>query len=226
MRFPLRDFDTSQAANITQEPDQIETLLPPSTEVLPEAVATVAATLYDEEDIKNAKAEAFAAGRAAALEELESVKNMRAQEKIQALRQIVIALAEATRHIERVKQEITQDCALLAYTVAKKITFNLEKHVAASQMIDFIKATITEAMPPAPLIIIVHPKVAGAITEACSSLIAAGEVEVISVEDSDLGDCRLEWDGGEIVRNQQQILSSLEQALQGRELLGITSSRP
>ncbi|UYN98183.1 MAG: hypothetical protein KIT02_09345 [Devosia sp.] len=152
--------------------------------------------------VANAREEAFAEGRAAGARDAEA---MAAQTIAAAAATLATQTAQMTRAFDEALGEQHDEAVGLAMTIGRKLAL----HLVARFPITELKALISECLPSLSgvphLVIRCHPDLADAIRDAAEAQMTssgfAGRLIVMGDPDIRIGDGRLEWADGGLVRD-------------------------
>ncbi|HEY4201869.1 MAG TPA: flagellar assembly protein FliH [Devosiaceae bacterium] len=156
-----------------------------------------------------------AEGRAEGLAEGEKTVSARAAQTLAAAAQTLASRgAEMLAAVDAARAENLRDAVELAASIGRKLASNL----MARQPVAEIETLITECLATldaAPhLVIRCAPELADAVKEIASARMAtssfSGRLVVMGDPEQHLGDCRLEWVDGGLVRNLDAITSQID----------------
>lgn len=164
--------------------------------------------------IADARAEAFAEGRAAGAQDAAA---MAAQTVAAAAGTLATQVADLTRAFDEAIADQHQTTIELAAGIARKLALHLVARYPTAEL----EALISECLPSLTgvphLVIRCNPDLADAIRDSATAMIAssgfAGRLVVMGDPEIRLGDGRLEWVDGGLVRNIAEISNQIDRQI-------------
>lgn len=153
---------------------------------------------YTTQDLEAAKAEGFAAGKAAALGEIEA----RTEQLMQNIAQGTAALLQARHELEN---ETQSEAVLLAYTLARKLAPGLIARVPLAEIEAIVAQVFDERSTEPRLVVRVSDQNLDAVQDRIDRTAVQNgfEGDIILLGEAQMGesDCRVEWADGGVERS-------------------------
>ena len=170
--------------------------------------------LYTADDVAGARAQGYAEGHASACAAAEAQRQafeLRLDQTLGAMTREMGSLLEQTN---AATAEIGRQAALVAAAVGRKLLPRLYRENACAEIEDFITRTFQQLPSDRPVTV----RIATASTCDLASRIAAAaaanglEKSVRMLGDGSMaeGDCRIEWAGGGVLRDQERLWREIE----------------
>ena len=173
--------------------------------------------LYTQADHDAARAEAYAEGEAAGIEQ---AKNDILQHIDTSVTALAAELAKVVERIETIRVEADRRAAELGYAVAKKLARAVSERLPADEVERLLRATLNnlnQFMRPPRLTVWVAPNLTAPIGERAAVLATqsgfSGELRVLPDPAMKAGDCRLEWGDGGAERTAAEIEAAIDEAV-------------
>ncbi len=169
-------------------------------------VAHICKIRWTEEEIDSLKSEARTAG---AEEALGSIATQTAQKNAAAGEQIAAAAAAALSSFEQIKTDIQTEAAKLSLSIAQKLTGALIDLHPREEIDAVIRECLTHLTQEPRLVIRVADTLAtqveNSIQQAASERGMADKIMVVGDHTLQLGDCKVEWSDGELIRSREKL---------------------
>jgi len=211
-----RVFDVEEAPEVEDEtPDADE-----------EAEPEVVVPTFSEEELKAAREDSFAAGKAEGFNEAAAATEQQIAALLEKLSQQFDGLFKAQ---EAADAAILENAISVACAIARKVFPALNERGALTEIEQIAVMAMAKILEEPEVIIIVNPEIEAALNERLGTLVAQagykGEVKIIADEGIVPGDCRIEWNGGGANRDMDALWQEIDEIVE-RNLSGNPPAAP
>lgn len=202
----------------SEEPESDENSAAPAEEIIEEIIPT-----FSQEDVDRAREEGAQRGRDEALKDLEGSLQKKLTDTVAAVEQKLVAIADEQ---DRQKDERTKNAAAIAAVMMRKLFPALNMKNAMAEINHMIEQAIEKTSGEAKIIFHVAEEIKGEVENKISEITATSgrdiEFKVVGSTDIAMGDCKIEWSGGGLVRNQGLIWNEIDEIIE-RNIGAITA---
>ena len=172
--------------------------------------------VYTSEDLARARAEGVALGRAEALAE----RNIELE--IGRLRQatldaIASRMGELLAHSAEASEQAARDAVTIAARIAGKLLPRLYRERACSELQELIAGVLAKISDAPKVVVRISPTLVGELAPMIEASIAGGDLDhrlaVLGDPALEEGDCRIDWSGGGVIRDQALLWREIEALL-------------
>jgi flagellar assembly protein FliH len=182
---------------------------------------------YTSEDMQRARADGIALGRAEAIAEydIERERERRRQDTLDAVAE---RLAELLTKSAQAAEEAGRDALVIAVAVARKLLPRLYREHACSEIEGFVESILARIQDTPTVTVRISPTLVAELAPGIEAAMAASghEKRLRVVGDTAVaeGDCRIEWSGGGIIRDQTILWREIDALM--AECAGSVATRP
>ncbi|MDH5490215.1 MAG: FliH/SctL family protein [Rhodospirillaceae bacterium] len=207
---PIKQEANPAETDESEEPALDENSAAPEEEVIEEIIPT-----FSQEEVDRAKEEGIQLGRDEALKDLEGSLQKKLAETMQALEG---KLADIADEQARQNEERARSAVAIASVMMRKLFPALNMKSAMDEINHMIAQAMEKTSGGTSIVFHVSDQVTGDVETKISELAAlAGrdiEFKVVGSADMALGDCKIEWSGGGLTRNQAQMWNEIDEIIE------------
>jgi flagellar assembly protein FliH len=160
---------------------------------------------YTSQDMQRARADGIALGRAEAIAEYE-IERERERRLQNTLDAVAESFAELLAKSTQAAEEAGRDALVIAGAVARKLLPRLYRERACSEIEGFVESILARIQDEPTVTVRMSPSLVAELAPGIEAAMAAGgrERRLRVAGDAAVaeGDCRIEWSGGGIIRDQ------------------------
>jgi flagellar assembly protein FliH len=168
---------------------------------------------YTSEDIQRARADGIALGRAEAISEYE-IERESEWRRHDTLAAVAERLAELLAKSAQVAEEAGRDALVIAGAVARKLLPRLYRERACSEIEGFVESVLARVQDEPAVTVHISPTLVDALAPTIEAAVAASghekRLRVMGDPAVAEGDCRIEWSGGGIIRDQTALWREID----------------
>ena len=182
---------------------------------------------YTAEDMQRARADGIALGRAEAVAEydIERESERRRQDTLAAVAE---RLAELLARSAQAAEEAGRDALAVAGAVARKLLPRFYQEHACSEIEGFVEGILARTQDEPTVIVRISPTLVADLAPGIEAALAANghekRLRVLADPAVAVGDCRIEWSGGGIVRDQAVLWREIDALM--AECVGAVEAPP
>lgn len=196
------------------------------TDVEEEIIEEVIIPTFSEEEVQKAREEGVQTGRDEALKDLEGSLQKKLSDTMTTMEQRLVEILD--QQIEQ-KDERTRNAAAVASVIVRKIFPSLNMEKAMDEINHMIEQALSKTSGKTKMMFYVSDKIKNDVESKITDISALSgreiEFKVIGNPDTQLGDCRIEWSGGGLVRDQNQMWREIDEIIE-RNLGGMPTIGP
>ncbi len=197
-----------------------------ATDVEEEIIEEVIIPTFSEEEVQKAREEGVQTGRDEALKDLEGSLQKKLSDTMTTMEQRLAEILD--QQIEQ-KDERTRNAAAVASVIVRKIFPSLNMEKAMDEINHMIEQALSKTSGKTKMMFYVADEIKNDVESKITDISALSgreiEVKVIGNPDTKLGDCRIEWSGGGLVRDQNQMWREIDEIIE-RNLGGMPTIGP
>lgn len=197
-----RSFDTDQPEAPAQDDEAVEEVEEEPEVVLPS---------FSEEELEDAKKEAFEQGKVEALKESATAIENQIVDTTKAIDEKLNALIHEQKVANR---DIFSDAIKVSQAITKKMFPSIIIEQSVPEIENVLRQILTQVMEEPRVTIHINPAVEDALNERIGKISTETQFEgrlLVTASDSiGEGDCTIEWSNGEAERNMENLLSEAD----------------
>ena len=204
------DAELPDAAPLSASPSEIPASVEPA---------------YTSEDMQRARADGIAFGRAEAIAELDVERERRRQDTLAAISE---RLADLLARSAQAAEEAGRDALAVAGVVVRKLLPRLYRERARSEIEGFVESILARIQDEPTVSVRISPTLVAELAPVIEAAMAASghekRLRVVSDPAVAEGDCRVEWSGGGIIRDQTVLWREIDALM--AEYVGSVAAPP
>jgi len=168
--------------------------------------------VFSESDLQQAQAEGYARGRAEAAAEQDA---HRAAERLRqaALETIAAELAALAERFDAVTEAAGTDAVRIALAVSRKLLPACWRDAAAAEIESLVRTTLAGLTDEPAVVVHIAPTLLEELAPRLQRMVVGGDPGRLRVSGDPAlseGDCRIDWRGGGLVRDQRTLWRDIE----------------
>ena len=207
---PIKQEAKPVEADEGEEPESGENSAAPAEEAIEEIIPT-----FSQEEVDRAKEEGAQLGRDEALKDLEGSLQKKLAETMQALE---AKLADIANEQAMQNEERARNAVAIASVMMRKLFPALNMKSAMDEINHMIAQALEKTSGGTSMVFHVSEQLKGDVETKISEMAALTgrdiEFKVVGSADMALGDCKIEWSGGGLTRNQAQMWNEIDEIIE------------
>ena len=188
---------------------EIETA--PEEEIIEEVIIPT----FSEEEVNKAREEGVARGRDEALKDLEGSLQKKLAETMQELEQKLGTIEDEQA---AQKEERSRSAASIAAVIVRKLFPSLNMEKAMDEISHMIEQSLEKTSGETKMVFSVASEIKDEVERKVAEMVTLSgrevEFKVVGNTDIQLGDCTIEWSGGGLVRDQDQMWREIDEIVE------------
>ena len=201
--------DANEEASIDEQADTNESA--PEEEIIEEEIIPT----FSEEDVNRAREEGIARGRDEALKDLEGSLQKKLAETMRELEQKLDGIANEQL---AQKEEKNRNAASVAAVIVRKLFPSLNMEKAMDEIGHMIGQALKKTSGETKMVFSVADEIKDEVERKITEMVTLSgrevDFKVLGNADIQLGDCTIEWSGGGLVRDQDQMWREIDEIVE------------
>ena len=182
---------------------------------------------YTDEDMRRARAEGIALGRAEAIAEFD-VERESERRRQDTLAAVADRLTELLARSAQAAEEASRDAVAVARVVVRKLLPRSYRELACSEIEGFVESILARIQDEPTVSVRISPTLVAELAPGIEAAMAAGghekRLRVFGDPAVAVGDCRVEWSGCGVVRDQTALWREIDALM--AEYVGSVAAPP